>query len=224
MNGFGQPHLVAFSPKGSWAYVTDDERGQLDVINLSTQQVVSRIYVGALAHHLAVSPDGRRLWVALSESARTIVVADLSHPDRPRVISRFDPGFAVHDLEFSPNGKQVWATGAASPRVGVFDAANHRLLFSVPAAAGPQHVAFAGRYAYIASGYGSSIEQVNASTGTVLRTTALPYGSFELAASDGLVVTSSLFDGRLTVLSDHLRVLRVSQVAPVTRDVTLATG
>jgi DNA-binding beta-propeller fold protein YncE len=224
LHGFGQPHLVAFSPKGNWAYVTDDERGQLDVINLATQRVVSRIYVGPLAHHLAVSPDGRRLWIALSESARTIVVVDLSHPAQPRVSGRFDPGFAVHDLEFSPNGKDVWATGAATPRVGVFDAANHRLLFSVTAASGPQHVAFAGRYAYIASGYGSSIEQVNASTGKVLRTTALPYGSFELAASDGLVVTSSLFDGRLAVLNGQLRLLRVVQVAPVTRDVTLVTG
>jgi DNA-binding beta-propeller fold protein YncE len=180
-----------------------------------------RLYVGALAHHLAVSPDGRRLWIALSESARTIVTVDISQPARPRLSGRFDPGFAVHDLEFSPNGQQVWATAATLAQVGVFDADTHRLLRRISAAAGPQHVAFAAGDAYITSGYGSSIEMVSLTSGKVLRTTSLPYGSFELDTAYGLVATSSLFRGTVAVLSRQLRVLRVIKIAPVTRDIAL---
>ena len=76
----------------SWAYVTDDERGQLDTLSLRTRRVVNRLYVGPLAHHLSVSPNGRELWVALSETATTIVTVDLSDPARPRLSGRFDPG------------------------------------------------------------------------------------------------------------------------------------
>ena len=221
LRGFGQPHLVAFAPDGKWAYVTDDQRGQLDVISLTTRRIVSRVYVGSLAHHLAVSPDGRRLWIALSETARTIVTVDTSRPARPRVSGRFDPGFAVHELEFSPNGQQVWATAATLAQVGVFNADTHRLLRRIPAATGPLHVAFAAGNAYITSGYGNSIEMVSLTSGKVVRTTTVPYGSFELDAGYGLVVTSSLFRGTLAVLTGQLRVLRVIKVAPVTRDVAL---
>ena len=223
LRGFGQPHLVAFSPDGRWAYVTDDQRGQLDVISLTTRRIVSRLDVGVLAHHLAVSPDGRQLWIALSETARTIVTVDMSQPARPRVSGRFDPGFAVHDLEFSPNGHEVWATAATLPQVGVFNADTHRLVRRVPAAAGPQHVAFAAGDAYITSGYGSSIEMVSLTSGKILRTTTVPYGSFELDTGDGLVVTSSLFRGTVAVLSGQLHLLRVIRVAPVTRDVALVS-
>ena len=202
--------------------MTDDQRAELDTISLSARRVVSRLYVGALAHHLTVSPNGRQAWVALSETADTIVTVDLSHPARPRVSGRFYPGFAVHDLAFSPDGQRVWATGATTAQVGVFDAKTHRLLFRVAAGAGPQHVAFAGDNAYLTSGYGSSIEMVNRTTGTVTHTTSIPYGSFELDIGGGLIVTSSLFTGSLAVLTDKLRLLRVIHLAPVTRDVALA--
>jgi DNA-binding beta-propeller fold protein YncE len=221
LRGFGQSHLVAFAPDGKWAYVTDDQRGQLDVISLTTRRIVSRLAVGALAHHLAVSPDGRRLWIALSETARTIVTVDTSQPAHPRVSGSFDPGFSIHDLEFSPNGRQVWATAATLAQVGVFDADTHRLLRLVPAGAGPQHVAFAAGDAYITSGYGSSIEMVSLTSDKVLYTATVPYGSFELDTGDGLVVTSSLFEGTVAVLNSQLHVLRVIKVAPVTRDVAL---
>jgi DNA-binding beta-propeller fold protein YncE len=223
LRGFGDPHLVAFAPDGRWAYVTDDGRGQLDTISLATRRVVSRVAVGALAHHIAISPNGREAWIALSETATTIVTVDLSDPGRPRVSGRFDPGFAVHDLAFSPDGRRVWATGAGVPWVGVLAAATHRLLFRIPAGPGPQHVAFAGADAYLTSGYGSSIEAVDRTTGAVLRTARIPYGSFELDARGGLVVTSSLFSGEVAVLTDTLRLLRVVRVAPVTRDVALVS-
>ena len=223
VRGFGQPHLIAFSPDGRWAYVTDDQRGQLDTLSLRTRRLVNRLYVGPLAHHLTVSPNGRQLWIALSETATTIVTVDLSVPARPRMSGRFDPGFSVHDLAFSPDGKRVWATGATTAQVGVFDATTHRLLLRIPAGPGPQHVAFVGGEAYLTSGYGSSIEMVNRTTGAVIRTRAIPDGSFELDAADHLIVTSSLFNGSLAVLTDQLRLLRVIHIAPVTRDVVLAS-
>jgi hypothetical protein len=62
---------------------------------------------------------------------------------------------------------------------------------------------------------------VSLTSGKVLRTTSLPYGSFELDTGSGLVVTSSLFRGTVAVLSRQLRVLHVIKIAPVTRDVAL---
>src|SRR5436190_9115999 len=86
LKGFRSPHIAAKAPDGEWVYVTDDATGMLSVIELASARVVARLYVGLGAHHMSVSPDEHRLWIALGERARTIVVVGLRRPDRPRVV------------------------------------------------------------------------------------------------------------------------------------------
>ena len=186
-------------------------------------RVTSTIEVGAGAHHLGFSPDQSRAWVALGESASTIVMLDTSDVAHPQVTGRFDPGFAAHDLSFSPDGRRVWITAANDSRASVFSAIDHRLLFRVPVGPGPQHVAFAGRVVYLTSGYGSVIEKVDAATGRVLARARSPYGSFELDAGQGYVVTSSLLRGTLAIYSSRLTLERVVRVAPAAREVVIST-
>ncbi|MDE3130539.1 MAG: hypothetical protein KGL16_05250, partial [Acidobacteriota bacterium] len=235
--GFDEPHIVAVAPDDNYAYVTDDVRGTLTAIRLSDMRVAGTVAVGAGAHHLAFSPDERSVWVALGESATRITmlstvrrgplpgssssssVTDLGHP---RVAGSFSPGFPVHDLSFSPDGRAVWLTAAAGPDVTAVDARTRRVLFRVPVGAPPQHIAFSGRYAYLTSGYGSAIEKVDARTGRVLARASAPYGSFELAAADGYVVSSSLLRGTLAIYTPGLRLLRVVALAPATREVAIS--
>jgi DNA-binding beta-propeller fold protein YncE len=96
---------------------------------------------------MSFSPDQRRLWVALGESANTITILDTSDVDHPRVIGHFAPGFRVHDLSFTPDGRQVWITSATGPDVTAFDSRSGRPLFRVPVGPAPQHIAFTARYA-----------------------------------------------------------------------------
>jgi DNA-binding beta-propeller fold protein YncE len=221
LRGFGAPHIAELSADDRYAYVTDDARGQLDVVSLRASRVVARVAVGAEAHHMAVSPDGRQLWIALSESAQTIVIVDVSDPKRPNVVGHFEPGFAVHDLRFTPNGRRVWMTAADGVRVSVFDAVTHDLAFTVPGGAGPQHVAFAGHRAYIASGYGSQLETVSVSSGKVMKRVSVPYGSFNLDARGSFVVTSSLSRGVASVYDHRLHLERTLRIAPEARDVAI---
>ncbi len=221
LGGFVAPHIPEIAPGGQYGYVTDDGAGTVTAIYLGDARVTSTIEVGAGAHHLSFDAIHQRAWVALGESARTVVVLSTQRLDHPRVIGRFDPGFAVHDLSFSPDDRRVWVTSAARPDVSVFDAESRRLLFRVPVGRSPQHVALTGRYAYLTSGYGSTVEQVDARTGRVLRRASTPYGSFELAADDRYVVVSSLLRGTLAILTPNLKLLRVVQLARATREVAL---
>ena len=180
LSDFGAPHLAAVAPTGKWAYVSDDARGQLVTIELASRRVVDRLAVGTGAHHLTISPDGRRLWLALGEQARTLVIVDTTKPGRPRILRRFDPGITVHDLAFSPDGRQVWLTSASSQSVTVVDAHSARRLFAVAAGRPPQHVTFnqtvskLSRFAYITRGYSSRIEMVDTRSGRVLRAAPRP--------------------------------------------------
>src|SRR4029079_11751867 len=85
LRSFGAPHVPALAPDLVHAYVTDDPRGQLDVIDLRSRRVVRRGGVGAGAHHMAVDPAGNAVWVALGERARRIVRLDTSDIAHPRV-------------------------------------------------------------------------------------------------------------------------------------------
>jgi YVTN family beta-propeller protein len=224
IGGFGTPHIAAIAPGGAYAYVTDDARGTVTVIYLGTPRVTSTIEVGASAHHLSFDITHRLAWVALGESARTIVIlgiADLAHP---RVIGRFDPGFPAHDVEFSPDGQQAWVSSADGPDVSVFGAADRRTLFRVPVGPGPQHVAFAGRFAYLTSGYGGVIERVDAATGRVLNRAKAPYGSFELDAGGAYVVASSLLRGTVAIYDPQLVLRHVISVAPAAREIALSSS
>jgi len=222
IRGFSSPHIPAISPDGRYAYVTDDGSGELAVIRLSNHRLLGRVFVGVGAHHLAFSPDGRHVWVALGQTAQTITLLRALNPGHPRVLGRFHPPFLAHDLLFSPGGGEVWVTSADADYVGVFSARTRRLLFRVRAGAPPQHIVFANGHAYITSGYGSSIEKVDLFTGRVLRRTAAPYGSFDLDAAGGYVATASLLRGTLAIYDKQLRLIGLRQLAPSTEDVALS--
>jgi DNA-binding beta-propeller fold protein YncE len=220
---FRAPHLAALFPDGKHVYVTDDTTGALTVIELNRPSIVARVFVGARAHHLALSPDGNRAWIALGEHARTIVILDTASIVHPRVIDRLDPGFAAHDLGFNTADGRVWVTSDSDDRVRVLSPATHRVLFSVTVGPPPQHVAFGPLgQAYLTSGYGSRI--VAASRfGSVLRTATAPYGSFNVATAGDFVVTSSLLRGTVTELNTQLRIVGTLKVAPAARDVAIST-
>jgi Cytochrome D1 heme domain len=222
LRGFRSPQLAAATPDGEWALVTDAAAGTVSTVEFANRKVVDRVHVGLGAHHIAVSPDQRTAWVALGETASTIVVLDCTNPRHLRVVRRLRPAVAAHDLAFSPSGRAVWVSSSSAPYVSVLDARSGRLLATVPAGRAPQHVAFIRSHVYITSGYGSSIEMVDARSRRVLARAALPYGSFNLASFGGMVVTTSLLDGRVTELrAADLRRVMTTAVASNARSVAV---
>jgi DNA-binding beta-propeller fold protein YncE len=225
LHGFGSPHIPLIVPAHQIAYVTDDARGQLAVIDLVHRRVVRKVFVGYGAHHMAISPDWSRLWVALGERARSITVVDTSSPGAPSVIGHVAPGGAAHDLGFSPDGTRVWVTYDDRSSVAIFDARTRRRLRALPAGAPPQHVAFdqyaaAGR-AYLTSGDDGTLRIVSLRNLRTLRTLSVARGSFNVSAN-GLVLTSSLTNGMLTELDENGHLLLKKRVAPAARDVAQA--
>ncbi len=219
---FRSPQLAAFTPDGEYLLVTDAAAGTLTSIELSRLRVVGRVAVGIGAHHLAISPNDRRAWVALGESANTIVVVDVADPRHMRVLQRLHPTAPAHDLAFNPDGRTVWVSSASQPYISVYGAASGRLVDTVPAGRAPQHVLFAAGHAYVTSGYGASIEMVDPEARTVMQRFDSPYGSFNLASAGTWLVTTSVLNGQVTVLrAATLRRHAQTTVASVARSVAV---
>jgi DNA-binding beta-propeller fold protein YncE len=223
LRGFDAPHIPAFSPDGALIYVTDDGRGQLAVIG---DRVLRKVFVGFGAHHIAVGPKGRRLWIALGERARSIVIVDTVNPQRPRPIGRVDPHGLAHDLAFTPDGRYVWVTYDAGSAIRVFSVLTRRPVATLYGGTPPQHVVFgrAGtvfdRTAYVTSGNDGTVREFRWRVRKLLRVLHTPRGSFNLSVDFGWLATASLTQG---VVSEFAGDRRTSiHVAPATRDVALA--
>ena len=222
LHDFGAPHIVAVSRAGHLAYVTDDARGELDVIALGSRRIVRRVAVGPGAHHMGISPSGNRLWIALGEHATAIAIVDLSRPSRPRLLRRFSPGFVAHDLTFSPGRHRVWVTSGVGEMVYALDARTGRRILTVRVGPAPQHVAFAeGGFAYATSGYGGRLVKIDPRSGRILATARTPYGSFNLSTIGDLVVTTSLMSGRVSEFALDLHRLSTFKAARASRAVAL---
>jgi DNA-binding beta-propeller fold protein YncE len=224
---FRSPKVAAVTPNGQLAYVTDERTGDLTVIDLRQRRIVGRVFVGLRAHHFGISPDGRRIWVALGEAATTIVRLDASNPRTPRVVGRFHPEFGAHDVAFAPGGGTVLVTSPSGSTLSAYAARgrNPRLLWYAGAGRAPQHVVFSGGEALVSSGYSSSLEEVRwrqPSAGDQARA-RVPYGSFNLATYGDVVVTTSLLTGQVTELRiPDLHRLWTTKVAAAARYVAIS--
>jgi hypothetical protein len=215
LRGFAAPRYTAAGVDGRVAYVTDSARGELAVIDLVRDRVVHRTELGGPARH--VTAFGRALWTALGNKAERIAVLDLADPLRPRLRGHVAPPFLAHDVGFTPRGARVWVSAGDRGRLGVYDAARRRLLFTLAADAPPQHVAFLAGRAFVTSG-DDALLRVHRPDGRLVRTTRVPTGSFNVQEGWGVALTPSLARGTLCVVSAAGRLRHRVDVARSSHD------
>jgi DNA-binding beta-propeller fold protein YncE len=218
LRGLGAPRYTAIAPDGAHAFVTDGERGEIFVVDLRRARIVAGVEVGAGARHVTLDPAGKTLWAALGSSAATIAVVDVSEPRRPRLRRRVQPPFLAHDVAFSPSGRRVWVTSGRVPRLVVLPAGASGRPVLLDADAAPQHVTFGRGVAFVASGQGASLRTHDLRDGRLRHTARVPFGSYNVTAAAGSVVTPSLASGRLTIADRAGTVQREVKVAPAAHD------
>ncbi|MGM7681384.1 YncE family protein [Cytobacillus sp. Hm23] len=57
--------VVAISPDGKYAYITNLIEGTVSVIDVKTHSTISTIQVGIAPNSLAISPDGKSVYVRM---------------------------------------------------------------------------------------------------------------------------------------------------------------
>ena len=227
LDGFGAPRYAAMHPRERLAFVTDSGRGEVATIDLARGAVVHRTRVPGPARHVSVDPAGRSLWTALGTKAARVAILDLSEPRRPRLREVFEPPFLAHDVVAAPDGTRLWVTSGSRGEIAVYrrDGGAPRI---VRADAPPQHVAFAGSRAFVASGVDGTM-QVRSVGGDLERSRRIPGGSYNVTyASTGAnrrraaVVTPSLDRGTICVLTPSGSVRIVRRIARSAHDACIA--
>jgi len=210
LHGFEEPRYVAAHPDRRHAFVTDSGSSSVTALDVPAGRVLGHARLGGWARHLSLDHVGSRLWVGLGSAAGHVAVVDVSRPARPLHVANVATPFLSHDVGFAPDGS-VWVTSGEHGETAIFDV-HGRLRSQHEADAAPQHLTFSKDVGYVTSGADGTFK-VQSLDGGVIRTTAIPRGSYNVQHGPGLVLTPSLDRGTLAVLDVHGALRRVIEVA-----------
>jgi hypothetical protein len=124
--GFGSPHDIEV--EGRYAYVTDEARGQLVVINLVARKIAARVDVGRRPHDVAV---GDVALVTHGPENPDLTMVDVSRPHAPQVVGRLAAPAegGAHDISEQPDSANAYLTVWGSGGVGAIDWGHERVLW-----------------------------------------------------------------------------------------------
>ena len=125
------------------------------IVDTATLKVVQVLHAGSDPEQFALSPDGRKLFVA-NEDAATMSVVDVASGD---VVGRVPVGREPEGVGITPDGRWVLVTNESDNSVSVIDTGTLKIVKSVQVGKRPRDVAFTpdGRAAYVSGEFDASV-------------------------------------------------------------------
>ena len=138
----GPPQYVAFTPDGRYAYVSvyDELRhtgNAVVVVDTASRAVVASIPAEKFPYAIAVSPDGRKLYVPNHDVNLVSVVDTATNTVIQKISVKPNP----HSVAFSINGRRAYVANHASNLVTVLDTKNGAILAEIPVGRSPHSIA-----------------------------------------------------------------------------------
>jgi YVTN family beta-propeller protein len=118
IHGIEVNHGAAAAPDGSRYYVSDEERSTLDVVDRKTLEITNRIHLSGHPNNIAISKDGRRVYVSIAVAPGAVDVIDTASLEKAKSIPVKG---AVHNTYVTPDGKYVVAGSIAGKTITVID-------------------------------------------------------------------------------------------------------
>src|SRR5919204_2465938 len=132
-------HGAAVAPDGSRFYITNEAESTLDVADAKTLAGTKHIPLTNHPNNVAVSKDGKRVYVAIVAGAGAVDVIDTTTLTRVKSI-RTEGG--IHNVYVTPDGKFVVAGSIPGRKVTVIDPKTEEIVWTVPTRDGVRPMAF----------------------------------------------------------------------------------
>jgi len=144
---YAWPRVLAVAPDGSRIYQTIRWLNGVLIIDPQKGEVADRIALGEPyfasqgkdAHGLALTPDGRELWLTTQTTNDVTIFAAESH----RLLARIQVGTDPHWVDFTPDGHLAVVSNTGSNSVSIIDAATRTVTATVPVGPSPKRLSVA---------------------------------------------------------------------------------
>lgn len=215
--GFGSPAGVVVD--GLRAYVTDNQHGQLVVLDLRRQRIVTRMSVGPRPRALAVGD----LAIVAHDHRTSLTLVDVR---RRTVLGSVSVGGFVQSISKQPDTANVLVTFRDSGDVALVDWGRRRVVFRRAVAKGTRQVvmdAFHGRRAWVADSAGDRVLDVSTRDGRVRRALRGCAGAHSLAyIGTASIVATCPRSARLAVWSTRRSTVRLIRIGDKPAGVAIA--
>lgn len=139
INDIEVPHGVTSAPDGSRLYFTNEALSTLDVVDAKTLAVTKRIPLSDHPNNLAISRDGRRVYVGIARPPGAVDVIDTVSLTNAKSIAVKG---AIHNVYVTPDGKYVVSGSIPGRMLTVIDQATETIAWELPMSAGVRPITF----------------------------------------------------------------------------------
>jgi YVTN family beta-propeller protein len=140
IEGIEVNHGAAIAPDGTRIYISDEALSTLDVVDGKTLKVTKQIALTGHPNNLAVSRDGRRVYVGIIQAPGGVDVIDTTSMQRVKTLPTKG---TIHNAYVTPDGKYVVAGSIQGKTINVFDAASEEPAWTLEMDRGIRPMAFA---------------------------------------------------------------------------------
>lgn len=139
ITGIEVNHGAAVAPDGSRFYFSDEAEHTLDVVNGHSLAVTKRIALSGRPNNIAISRDGRHVYVSIVSGSGAVDVIDTSSLERVKSIPTRG---GVHNTFVTPDGKYIVAGSIVGKTLTVIDGASEEPLWTLDFDNGVRPIAF----------------------------------------------------------------------------------
>lgn len=139
ITGIPIPHGVTSAPDGSALYFSNEVDRTLDVVPTKTLRVAKRIPLSGRPNNVAITPDGRKVYVAIRAEGAFVDVIDTREG---RLVKSIPTAGGVHNVYVTPDGKYVVAGMIAASTLTVIETGTDEPVWSMQFDGGVRPMAF----------------------------------------------------------------------------------
>jgi YVTN family beta-propeller protein len=140
IRGIEVNHGAAAAPDGSRFYISNEGNSTLDIADAKSLKVIKSIPLTGHPNNIAISKDGRRVYVSIAVAPGSVDVIDTTSQERVKTIPVKG---AVHNTYVTPDGKFVVSGSIQSKTITVIDQKTEEPAWSLTMDLGIRPMAFA---------------------------------------------------------------------------------
>ena len=171
-----RPEIVAFSPNGTLAYVTNSVGNTVSVIDTTANKETAKIATTGVPIGVAFTPDGKKAYVTLADKSRVAVIDTATNAVSSTTIalSYSNPiGIVINaagTLAYVADFGLAEATPARAGAVSVIDLSKNTEVAAIPVGVGPTGIAISpdGSRVYVTNYVGGTVSVIDTSTNKMI--------------------------------------------------------